>query len=223
MRCPSCNRYLLPGGSCPVCPPAGVTANPGAATGPPSAPAAAGWGSPGPRSVAVPADVATVVSRPVATAVSGRPNRGLRALGIILALLLVATSPGLLSRTVAALIVPLLLAVLVLWLLSRFGLMSAFSSLLFRPGAGRAPSSELAFRCERAGTLSDVRLRGHSTGVAVGDLVSLRGVTIGGVTHASQVRNLTTGTVLARQGLPATIALAVLDTLLLLAVLGQVL
>lgn len=219
MRCPTCRRYLLPGGSCPVCQPARVATGAGVAPGP--APAA--WGSPSPRGVVAPANVATVVSRPVTTAVAGPPNRGLRALGIVLGMLLVATSPGLLSHLVAALFIPLLLVVLVLWLMSRFGLLSVFGFLLFRPRSGRALSTELAFRCDRSGIVTDVRLRGHSTGVAVGDLVSVRGVTVAGVVHASQVRNMTTGAVLSREGLLGTIVLAVFDTLLLLSALGHIL
>lgn len=219
MRCPHCHRFLLPGGSCPTCPPAPTATNPGAT--PAWAPAA--WRGGRPSTAAEPANVATVVSRPVTTTVTGAPNRGLRALGIVLAGVLLATSPGLLVSLVAALIVPLLLVIVVLWLLGRFGLLSVLGWLTFRPRSGQAPSTELAFRCDRLGQASDVRLRGHSTGVAVGDRVSVRGVTLGGVVHAGQVRNMTTGAVLSREGLPGTIVLVIFDTLLFLSVLGNIL
>ncbi len=219
MRCPRCDRYLLPGGTCPACPPLPSVTAPPALPGP----TVGRW--PAQPAGATPGLAATVASRPVANLVSGRPNRGLRALAVLLAVVLVVSSPGLLSNLLAAMIVPIILVVLLLWLLSRVGLLPVLGLFLPRPRArvGAVPSTELAFRCNQGGAVTDVRLRGHSTGIALGDTVSVRGVRVAGVLHAAQVRNLTTGTVLWRDGVGGTTLLVLLDAFLLLSVLQAVL
>lgn len=155
-----------------------------------------------------------VASRPAVVGGGVGIDGAIGTLTLLLLCLTVLVTPALLFLAVMLLAVFLVVG----WLLGRIGMLWAL--LLLRP-RGRGPAPEvpsLAFRTDTGNHLDDVRLRGHSSGIALGDEVVVQGVRLGGIVHAARVTNLTTGVVLVRRGLGRLVFLALVDLWLALSI-----
>jgi hypothetical protein len=152
-----------------------------------------------------------VVGEPqVRTVPDSGVSRLLRALAVVLGILVVLTTPSVLSLLLVVAVIAVACAVLFRWLgFNGFGRgvgrsvvgVGAFAAL---SGGGRSRGARpaLAFRIEdAAGRVDHVDLVGHDVGVALGDSVRVTGWRVRGRLHARSVRNLTTGVVFRRPGL----------------------
>lgn len=172
---------------------------------------------PAPALPTAPTSTGPVISRPTVAAGGPEPEALLRPLALVLGLLVVLRTPALLGM----LVLPLLLLVAAGWLLGRVGLLGLLALRPRRAPRARPVAQDLAFRWDDGSGPTEVRLRGHDTGVALGDHVSVHGLRRNGVLHATSVENHTTRVVLRRQGLVGLVLLALLDVWLLLALLGS--
>lgn len=145
----------------------------------------------------------------------------LRAVTLLLVVITLLSTPG----VVALLVLLMVPVVALLWLAGRFGLRGVIPFWLLRRPR-RAPLSDrgepvMVFRVDDGRRVQEIRLRGHQSGVQLGDYVKSEGIDLGGTLHAAKVTNQTTGVVLRRPGTMLMLVLVVIDILLVVTLAGR--
>ncbi len=166
-----------------------------------------------------------VVSAPTVVG-GGRPwARFLRRCALPLFVLVLVTNPA----VIMDLIIFGLLLLFVIWILRRIGLGGISPSWLGlpllrrgRPQAIPTQIGTLVFRYLDGSATRSVHLPGHETGVQLGDMVEVHGVSVNGTIRALRVRNISTGATLRPPGLVLSTLVGFIDVILLWTLIAQV-